>query len=306
MKGNALTHTSARAVLRLALSLLLALAALQTSAAFAAAERLMLWEVRGAKATVYLYGSIHVCKPGCFPLDKMVLQRFDTSGEFALELDPERPETREKVMNAALLPPGESLKTKLDAQDRALYSRVLASLGLAEAAVSTFQPWMAGILVTIVSAQQEGYEAANGVDLWLLRRAVKQGKSIVELETVDRQIAALSGGTEAEQIEALKISLGLVQSGRAGDYLRDLVNAWRNGDIQRIGELTQESVPNGSGYAYDLLDRRNLEMSDRIEELLRQGRRVFVAVGAAHMTGANGIPTLLRNRGYKVRQVEGK
>jgi len=35
--------------------------------------------------------------------------------------------------------------------------------------------------------------------------------------------------------------------------------------------------------------------------MLRKGQRVFVAVGALHMIGADSIPSLLRKKGYSVK-----
>ena len=45
-------------------------------------------------------------------------------------------------------------------------------------------------------------------------------------------------------------------------------------------------------------------MARRIAELIDQGGEWFVVIGAAHMVGAEGIPALLADRGYIVRQIE--
>jgi hypothetical protein len=52
-----------------------------------------------------------------------------------------------------------------------------------------------------------------------------------------------------------------------------------------------------------LNDDRNPALADGIEALHRDGRGVFAAVGALHMTGAKALPTLLQQRGFTVRRV---
>ena len=52
-----------------------------------------------------------------------------------------------------------------------------------------------------------------------------------------------------------------------------------------------------------LNDARNPAMAERIAALHGEGRRVFAAVGALHMTGAQGLPRLLRERGFTVERV---
>ena len=51
-----------------------------------------------------------------------------------------------------------------------------------------------------------------------------------------------------------------------------------------------------------IINRRNLEMTAKIEEYIRKGT-AFIVAGAAHFTGENGIVELLRKRGYTVRQL---
>ena len=50
---------------------------------------------------------------------------------------------------------------------------------------------------------------------------------------------------------------------------------------------------------HEMLDRRNLTMARRIDELA-SSRRLLVAVGALHLAGPQGLVKLLRQRGYQV------
>jgi uncharacterized protein len=52
-----------------------------------------------------------------------------------------------------------------------------------------------------------------------------------------------------------------------------------------------------------LLDERNVVMAERSLEQARQGS-VFIAVGAAHLAGKNGLLQAFRQAGFKVTAIK--
>jgi uncharacterized protein YbaP (TraB family) len=52
-----------------------------------------------------------------------------------------------------------------------------------------------------------------------------------------------------------------------------------------------------------LLGKRNPEMAASIENIMKADRTAFVGVGLLHLLGEQGVPELLRQRGYQVEQI---
>lgn len=269
-----------------------------------AGERLMLWEAHGTQGTVYLFGSIHVCKASCFPLDASVTNRLAKSDAFVLELDPTRAEVQTSLFAAAIPPPGEHLQHKLSTRDWQALNRSLAALGLPSHTAASFRPWMLGLLISMQAAQQAGFDVSQGVDLWMLKRARELGKPVLELETVERQIAAASSGSEREQLDALRLLVEQQQSGSLPRMLEEMRQAWARGDSGRLETLLNEGTPAGSSITHELIDRRNAEMAKTLQAMLAPSvRKLFVVVGAGHLIGQQGIPARLARQGFKVRQL---
>jgi len=278
------------------------------SAAAAAREPLYLWELRDGAGTLraWLYGTIHVCDAACFPLPADVRAALEAADGLALELDPEDPELGPRLGRAGLLAAATRLDDLLPADLRPRVASAAARVGVPQAVLQRLQPWMAGTLLTLRAAQQAGFETAQGVDLWLARAARARGLPLRALESVDRQVEALSAGGEAAQRASLAEIVELIEAGAAKEYFVAMLEAWRRGDVAALERLLRDQAasPDLAPLLAELLDRRNREMADAIVGDLQPGRRTFIAVGAGHFGGSEGLLAALAARGFRLRQVE--
>ena len=84
----------------------------------------------------------------------------------------------------------------------------------------------------------------------------------------------------------------------------DLRNLWLSGDTAGIEDAIDDSMGNTPGLYSALLTDRNHAMAAKITRSLKADHRPFVAVGAAHMVGPSGLPTLLAGQGYIIRRLQ--
>lgn len=274
----------------------------------AAKGPLYLWEVSDGHGQVraWLYGTIHVCDAGCFPLPAGVREALAAADSLALELDPEDPALGPGLAKAAVLPAGRRLNDMLPADLRPRVAAVLGQVGLPADAAQRMQPWMVSTLLTLRAAQIAGFGTEQGVDLWLARAARSRGQPLWALETVGRQIEALGAGGEAAQVASLVEVVALIERNDAEPYFRSMLDAWRRGDAEELDRLMREEASSEAmaPMLAELLDTRNREMAEAIVTRFKSGQRPFVAVGAGHFGGANGLLAVLAGKGFQVRQVE--
>jgi uncharacterized protein YbaP (TraB family) len=270
----------------------------------AQAGSLLLWEVTGGAAPVWLFGSIHLCRPECFPLPAAVDARFSKAAVLAVEIDATRPEIGE-----ALLRDGAS-KGRLKAQlSRAEWKRLrcqLEPLQMPETALESLPPTLANLMVSRAVARQSGFSPLYGTDLYFIAQARSGGKRLVELETVEQQLKALNAGSPREALMSLRSTIKAADDGSLKAMLEELVSAWQAGDAKRLSEAlskTEETDPASKRLFKELFERRNRRMSESNAELARQGEPVFVVVGSGHLAGRNSIPEQLMRKGFQVRQV---
>jgi hypothetical protein len=272
-----------------------------------AGDRPFLWQVSAPGATVYLFGSLHVCNAACYPLPGPVNAALERAEVLAVELDPADAGAQARILERALYPAHDSLDRHLDPAVLAEVRAAMQKLGAPFEPMLRMRPWMAGTSLAMVAAMQAGYQPDKGVDLWLIERARAQGKQILALETADQQIDALEGLGAKEQALLIRQGARLIRDDSLRGTFDALVAAWRRGDGRSLDRLMRaglEEEPDAEAVFERVLIARNAGMAAHVESLLAAKRPALVVVGAGHLVGRGSLVERLAAKGWAVRQVE--
>lgn len=281
---------------------------LSVGAASAEATRTIdpaLYAVRDADSTMYLYGTVHVRPNGADWADDDVRRALGESQEVwtEIEISPEA-EARGQALALELgrAPQGQGLSTQLNEDERARLAALLQRLGMPEAALEPYRPWMAALTLTLVPIMQAGYNPQSGVDRAVDAFAEAGGIPLRALETVEEQLGFLSGFSAELQAQMLRDAIDDAEAGPG--MLAEMSEAWERGDIEMLTTLVVESTRVEYPELYEVLFvRRNANWLPILEAELAGAGVDFVAVGAGHLGGSDGLVELLRARGFSVERV---
>ena len=286
-------------------ALLVAAAIAATPAASAAAERSVVWSVRGEHNTVYLFGSIHVLRPGDVGLPRAAETAYDDAEQLVMEIDMDDPAVADPLALAsqmqryAQLPAGQSLESALGADYPAVATH-LREAGLDPALLDGFAPWFVGMMVLQLEIARRGFDPAHGIEQQVTDRAMADRKPIRGLETPADQFAVLGGLSLPEQKRFLLMTLEETEQTDA--RLDQLLNAWRSGDTATLAQVLSEEFEEFPELYRPLTEERNRAWVEQLAGLLDDRDDYLVVVGALHLVGRNSVVDLLRQRGYRVTQ----
>ena len=284
-------------------NLFIALACLAGAFAAEAADSFdsgLLWSVERAGVTPsYLFGTMHSDDPDVVKLSTPVQQAFDQAQSVTLEvvLDPR---SLLAMTSALLMTDGNTLKSLIGRRRYERTVEVMTARGIPEMLVANMKPW--AVAVTLMTPSGN-----NGVvlDHVLYQGAVAAGKKVHGLETVAEQMELFDGLSRKDQITLLEDTLDNLDT--IGQMLDELQAAYLDRDLKRLLELNEASMRDSDPLLAETFNRkliveRNHRMAERIQPRLREGRQ-FIAVGALHLAGEEGLLKLLSGRGYRLSRI---
>ena len=260
-----------------------------------------LWVVKDEDTTIYLFGSVHILKPGLGWFDDGVKAAFETSDQLMLELvEPPVAEAQALFGKLAMDQQGKTLRSKMNDADRAVYETAMGKLGLPAAALDPFDPWAAAITISLLAIQKTGFDPNSGVEKQLTAAANATKKPIAGLETMEFQLGVFDTLPESEQIAFLVETAKQIDD--AGANMDKMVDMWAAPDPEGLGRLMNEGLT--SRTLYDaLLTKRNANWAKWIAERMDKPGVTFMAVGAGHLAGPTSVQTLLPAYGLTATRV---
>ncbi|AJP74724.1 polysaccharide biosynthesis protein GumN [Sphingomonas hengshuiensis] len=259
-----------------------------------------LWVVRDEDTTIYLFGTIHVLKPGLSWFDEAVRDAFDKSGELVIEMiQPDAATAQATLLPLAMNASGPTLTEKLPADKRPAIAKAAGDLRFPLAVLDRFDPWFAAITLTMAGLPRLGYDPESGAEQVLQAAAKAAGKPVRGLETFEQQLGYLDGLPEPVQVRFLVSTLD--EMPKMGAELDKMVTSWAKGDPDTLAVTMNEGMRETPELGKVLLTDRNARWAKWIEQRLAQPGTVFIAVGAGHLAGRDSVQAQLAK--HKLRAV---
>ncbi len=260
----------------------------------------LLWRIsQGSAAPSYLLGTIHSADPRVVRLRPAVAQALDQSERFIMEMVPDPAAMAELAMRM-LITDGRDLEALLGTTLYDQVKKAMGDYGMPEAAVRNMKPWA---VMAMLSTPKPSADPI--LDLVLYQRAATAGKPAAGLETAGEQLAVFDGLPLPDQIELLKLTMAQLTD--LPRFFDRLIDAYASDDLRGIADLNEANRRQNDSetvrrFSRRLIDDRNHLMLARMTPYLRQGKS-FVAVGALHLSGPNGLLQLLQENGYTVKSI---
>lgn len=274
----------------------------------------LLWRIDAAGvAPSYLYGAIHSTDDSVLKIARRAAGQIDGAKVVATELGGpldsiEKANVAAKMMAKAIDRDHDTFDGVVVAADREPIEKLLAGRGYPAEMTHHLKLWLLAILSSVPSCETE--REARGlpeVDQFLAQTAVDRGVKVLALETPEEQLDALSA-IRPEEAAAL-LALAARDPGANDDVYATLLQLYREGRPAEIlpmtdvaGDMSAAERAAQDGFTRSLLAGRNAVMAARAAPLIRAGG-AFIAVGALHLSGKEGLVERFRAEGYKVTKV---
>ncbi|WP_099866932.1 TraB/GumN family protein [Pararhizobium haloflavum] len=276
----------------------------------------LLWRIEDdGAAPSWLFGTMHVSDPQVTELAPETEKAFNAAATIVIEtdeiIDPERAQSAILARpELTMFTDGETLESLMKPGDYALVSERLEELGLPVAAVTRMKPWMVAGLIALPACEMARKAKGEAfLDKMLAEEAIAKGKVLKGLETVEEQLTAMAELPMEFHLDGLveTVSLGPLLD----DVMTTMTDLYLEGKTGMILPMIRQAAPAGSqidgeGYAAfeeRIILARNRLMAERAVPIISEGN-AFIAVGALHLPGEEGLIALLRDAGYRVTRVE--
>jgi hypothetical protein len=293
-------------LLRSALAALLLLCAAPASAQTAAKPITpALFVARDADSTLYLFGTVHVRRPGASWGGAAAEAALAEAEEIWTEVEiggEVEARAQALMLERGRAPADRPLSSWLTPEENARLNALTTRLGVPPQALDAMQPWLAALMLSMLPMMQAGYDPNAGVDRAVDAAGDAAGKRMRALETIEEQIDFLSGFSP--EMQRLMLLDAISESENGPQQLDALSLAWERGDLATLEGYVIDDMREQYPELYEVLfvRRNNAWMETLMGELDGAGVD-FVAVGTGHLLGEHGLVAQLRARGVSVERV---
>ncbi|MEJ7587749.1 MAG: TraB/GumN family protein [Ferruginibacter sp.] len=266
-------------------------------------DNTLLWEVsgKGLDMPSYLFGTFHMMCKNDINFSEQLKTALTNSAVVYLEMDMD---DMSVMLGGLMLMHMKDGKKLQDLYTMEEYQKVTSffkdSLHMPVGFLQTTKPFF---LAAMLYPKMMPCKTVSGVEEELMKLAKQQKKEIKGLETMEFQAAVFDSIPYEEQAKELLKSIDSLASYKK--YFDTMMTVYKTQQLSEIENLFKDSEFGMEDHQDLLLNSRNKNWVKQLNTILKK-ERVFVAVGAGHLVGKEGLISLLRKEGYTLKPLLNK
>lgn len=263
------------------------------------------WKVSDGENVLYLGGTVHVLAASDLPLPAAFQVAFGKTDTLVLETDIAaftHIEGQQRLIQSMRYSGGHRLPDMVSVETYQKLESYAQAQGLPVGVFEFLKP--SGVAITLLTLELHKADIVQaGVDAIFYAQAKEAGRPMKGLETTEEHIGYVAD--MGEGLEDQFIRQTLADMGKTTESLREIVAAWRIGDLKLLEAAVISEMPEKYPKLYqELLVARNENWMPQIIAMLHSAEQEFILVGAAHLVGPDGLLMQLEAKGYTIRQME--
>ncbi|GAB3292677.1 TraB/GumN family protein [Pseudidiomarina andamanensis] len=251
-----------------------------------------------SQPTAYLFGTMHMVCHVDASLPSEVTSAFTNAKQLVVEIDLTDSAQQRYLQQNVMQQPADYLRKHLTAEQLTNLRGVVENdLGYPYQQIKSLRPIFINALFLQHFLDCDSQPLL--LDEMLTQQAQVNSKAIVGLETVAEQLALFDSISLQEQVQALYEMAMNPQQNR--DDLQELQSVYLNDDSDKLYEVMR-SQADFDTFEQAFLSQRNKNWVTELPKLIAS-QPTFIAVGAGHLSGTDGLLTLLRQQGYEITPI---
>jgi uncharacterized protein YbaP (TraB family) len=260
----------------------------------------LLWRIeKGSVPASHLFGTMHVSDPRVTRLAPPVKQALDGAASFTHEMFTNGPGIVH-MAETMYFADHQRLATLLGPDGYRRLEATLKRHGIPTGDLDRKKPWA----VFMMLAKPAGHRPGIHLDMALEIASIQQGKRVYALETMAEQISVFNDIPIPDQIVVLNQALSRFD--QIHRLHEQMLQVYLSRDLHSLFRMIEREPMADERLQKIMLDRllwaRNRRMLERMKPRLLEGN-AFIAVGAGHLPGDQGLLALLHRAGYRVTPI---
>ncbi|HZH85865.1 MAG TPA: TraB/GumN family protein [Brumimicrobium sp.] len=261
----------------------------------------LLWEVSGkkVKSPSYVFGTMHLIPNDDFLFPESLQEKVKGADILVMEIGGLSEQM--KAMKLMMLDSGTMFDYFTEPQLDSLFKYTETELGYDEAkmrmAFSKMKPF---VLLQLFTKEAFG-ENPQSYEMSLEKLAKANQLEVLGLETIEEQMGFIDGLSTEDQVNMIMENLR--SNDKDFSETRKLIDMYLSQDIDAIHNYTVSSGMSSPEFEENFLNKRNKNWIEPIKKIVKKNK-AFIAVGAAHLGGPQGVIQLLKDEGYTLTPVK--